>query len=186
MSGSVSELVAKWLSTTGIDPTRLIDTTDVEFDQLQLSVDPLQSNDALEEATSVEVSQQEQTKLLSLSVEIGDEAKVNTTAEACILGKIHLRELTLLCRVFGDSNLSPFSADKIILLKRHFPYSLTSSVLLANLCWEFAMSWNKDITQLESLAAALTVLRQIPMKNLRHGKERLHNFSQPNTFKTYL
>lgn len=32
------------------------------------------------------------------------------------------------------------------------------------------MSWNKDVTQLESLAAALTVLRQIPMKNLRHGK----------------
>nr|XP_012216087.1 PREDICTED: rab3 GTPase-activating protein non-catalytic subunit isoform X1 [Linepithema humile] len=142
--GSVSELVAKWLSTTGIDPTRLIDTTDVEFDQLQLSVDSLQSNDALDEATSVEVPQQEQTKLLSLSVEIGDEAKVNTTAEACIL-------------------------DKMILLKRHFPYSLTSSVLLANLCWEFAMSWNKDVTQLESLAAALTVLRQIPMKNLRHG-----------------
>lgn len=56
------------------------------------------------------------------------------------------------------------------LLKRHFPYSLTSSVLLANLCWECAMTWNKDVTQLDSLAAALTVLRQIPMKNMRHGK----------------
>lgn len=60
----------------------------------------------------------------------------------------------------------------MILLKRHFPYSLTSSVLLANLCWEFAMSWNKDVTQLDLLAAALTVLRQIPMKNMKHG--RLH------------
>lgn len=58
----------------------------------------------------------------------------------------------------------------MILLKRHFPYSLTSSVLLANLCWEFAMSWNKNVSQLESLAAALTVLRQIPMKHMRHGK----------------
>ncbi|EFN66869.1 Rab3 GTPase-activating protein non-catalytic subunit [Camponotus floridanus] len=57
----------------------------------------------------------------------------------------------------------------MILLKRHFPYSLTSSVLLANLCWEFAMSWNKDVTQLDLLAAALTVLRQIPMKNMKHG-----------------
>lgn len=56
------------------------------------------------------------------------------------------------------------------LLKRHFPYSLTNSVLLANLCWEFAMSWNKDVTQLDSLATALTVLRQIPMKNMKHGK----------------
>jgi len=57
----------------------------------------------------------------------------------------------------------------MILLKRHFPYSLTSSVLLANLCWEFVMSWNKDITQLESLAAALNVLQYIPMKHMRHG-----------------
>lgn len=107
-SGSVSELVAKWLSTTGVDPTRLIDTTDVEFDQLQLSVNSLQSNDALEEATEVEVPQQEHTKLLSLSVEIGDEAKVNTTAEACILGKIYLREITLLDCAFNDFNLSFF------------------------------------------------------------------------------
>lgn len=88
----MSELVAKWLSTTGIDPARLIDTTDVEFDQLQLSIDPLQMTDALDEATAIEVSQQEQPKLLSLSVEIGDEAKTNMTAEAYILGKIHLRE----------------------------------------------------------------------------------------------
>ncbi|XP_031368306.1 rab3 GTPase-activating protein non-catalytic subunit isoform X3 [Apis dorsata] len=59
--------------------------------------------------------------------------------------------------------------EKIKLLKRHFPYSLTSSVLLANICWEFAMSWNKDISQLKSLEAALSVLRQIPMKRMRHG-----------------
>ncbi|XP_014472926.1 PREDICTED: rab3 GTPase-activating protein non-catalytic subunit isoform X1 [Dinoponera quadriceps] len=142
--GSVSELVAKWLSTTGIDPARLIDTTDIEFDQLQLSMDSLQLNDALDEASAIDVPQQEQTKLLSLSVEIGDEAKVDSTAEACIL-------------------------DNMVMLKRHFPYSLTSSVLLANLCWEFAMSWNKDVSQLESLAAALAVLRQIPMKHMRHG-----------------
>lgn len=71
------------------------------------------------------------------------------------------------------------------LLKRHFPYSLTSSVLLANLCWEFAMSWDKDVTQLDSLAAALTVLRQIPMKNMRHGKCAFTLFFQttPTTLK---
>ncbi|KAL0113487.1 hypothetical protein PUN28_012561 [Cardiocondyla obscurior] len=141
--GSVSELVAKWLGTTGIDPARLIDTTDVEFDQPQsMNFVQLSADDTLSEETAVDVSEQEQLKLLSLSVEIGDE--VNTTVEACVL-------------------------DKITILKRHFPYSLTSSVLLANLCWEFAMSWDRDVTQLDSLAAALTVLRQIPMKNMRHG-----------------
>lgn len=173
----MSELVAKWLSTTGIDPARLIDTTDVEFDQLQLSIDPLQMTDALDEATAIEVPQQEQSKLLSLSVEIGDEAKTNMTAEAYILGKIHLRKITLLFTfyiVYYKSLL--FFPDKMILLKRHFPYSLTSSVLLANLCWEFAMSWNKDVTQLDLLAAALAVLRQIPTKNMKHGKQHLHCF----------
>ncbi|XP_011867748.1 PREDICTED: rab3 GTPase-activating protein non-catalytic subunit isoform X2 [Vollenhovia emeryi] len=144
--GSVSELVAKWLGTTGIDPGQLIDTSDVEFDQLQLSVDSVQltADDTLSEATPVQVPRHERTKLLSLSVEIGNEAKVDTTAEARII-------------------------DDMTLLKRHFPYSLTSSVLLANLCWEFAMSWDKDVTQLDSLAAALAVLRQIPMKHTRHG-----------------
>lgn len=92
-SGSVSELVGKWLSTTGIDPARLIDTTDVEFDQLQLSVDSLQLTDALDEASAIEVPQQEQPKLLSLSVEIGDEAKTDTTVEACILGKTRIRKI---------------------------------------------------------------------------------------------
>ncbi|KYN05982.1 Rab3 GTPase-activating protein non-catalytic subunit [Cyphomyrmex costatus] len=143
--GSVSELVAKWLSTTGINPARLIDTTDIEFDQLQLPVDSLQFTDT-NEATAVKVFQQERIKFLSLSIE--NKAKINTTTEAYILGK---------------------KKKTMALLKCHFPYSLTSSVLLANLCWEFAMSWDKDVTQLDSFAAALTVLRQIPMKNMRHG-----------------
>lgn len=61
-------------------------------------------------------------------------------------------------------------SEHIMLLKRHFPYSLTSSVLLANVCWEFAMSWNKDISQIKSLESALFVLQQIPSKQMRNGK----------------
>ncbi|XP_012253512.2 rab3 GTPase-activating protein non-catalytic subunit isoform X2 [Athalia rosae] len=142
--GSVSEIVAKWLSTTGLDPARLIDTTDVEFDQMQLSMDSLKMVGSLDEAAATELSQQEQLKLLSVSVEVGSEAEADSTAQAIII-------------------------EKITLLKRSFPYSLTSSVLLANLCWEFSMTWNKDVTQLKALEAALAVLRQIPMKHMRQG-----------------
>ncbi|OXU28898.1 hypothetical protein TSAR_008176 [Trichomalopsis sarcophagae] len=142
--GSVSEIVAKWLSSAGVDPTRLIDTTDIEFDQLQLSIDSLKLAGSLDEAKAVELLQQDSKALLSVSVEIGSEAKTEQTALANVL-------------------------DKISLLKRHFPYSLTSSVLLANLSWEFVMFWNRDITKLEALEAALSVLRQIPMKRIRHG-----------------
>ena len=52
----------------------------------------------------------------------------------------------------------------------YFPYSLSTSVLLSNLCWEFVMAWNKDIKQLEALEAALNVLPLIPVKRVRHGK----------------
>lgn len=94
-SGSVSELVTKWLGTTGVDPARLIDTTDVEFDRLRLSANSVQltADDTLSEATAIEVPRDEQTKLLSLSVEIGNEAKVDTTAETCVLGKTYFHFL---------------------------------------------------------------------------------------------
>lgn len=62
-----------------------------------------------------------------------------------------------------------FFSERISMLKRHFPYSLTSSVLLANLCWEFVMAWSRNVANLEALEAALAVLRQIPMKPMRQG-----------------
>ncbi|XP_058803180.1 rab3 GTPase-activating protein non-catalytic subunit isoform X2 [Phymastichus coffea] len=144
--GSVSEIVAKWLSSAGVDPARLIDTTDVEFEQLRLvAADSAQLSSSSDEAKAVELKlQQHPTALLPVSVEIGREAYPKPTALANVL-------------------------DQVALLKRYFPYSLTSSVLLANLAWEYVISWNKDITKLQALEAALTVLRQIPLSKARHG-----------------
>lgn len=142
--GSVSEIVAKWIASTGIDPSELIDTTDTEFDHMQTTNDFLELPNSSDEICNVDVSQFDLKKPFSIFSDIKNEDKDNINITACIL-------------------------EKIKLLKRHFPYSLTSSVLLANICWEFAMSWNKDISQLKSLEAALSVLRQIPMKRMRHG-----------------
>lgn len=36
------------------------------------------------------------------------------------------------------------------------------------------MMWNKDVTQLDALEAALAVLRQIPMKHMRQGSLKYH------------
>ncbi|XP_076636420.1 rab3 GTPase activating protein isoform X2 [Colletes latitarsis] len=143
--GSVSEIVAKWIASTGIDPSQLVDATDIEFNQTQLTNDSLEITNFLDEASNVsDDSQQDSIKFSTIYNEFKNESEGNTVASKCIL-------------------------ERIRLLKRHFPYSLTSSVLLANLCWEFAMSWNKDISQLNSLEAALSILRQIPMKHMRHG-----------------
>ncbi|CAL7946204.1 unnamed protein product [Xylocopa violacea] len=146
--GSVSEIVAKWIASTGIDPAQLIDTTDTEFTHLRLmSLELLNSSD---ETCDVNDSQSDLEKPLSVSLDGVD--LVNTKNEDK-----------------GSANVTTCILERIKVLKRHFPYSLTSSVLLANICWEFAMSWNKDISQLKSLEAALSVLQQIPMKHMRHG-----------------
>ncbi|KZC10899.1 Rab3 GTPase-activating protein non-catalytic subunit [Dufourea novaeangliae] len=143
--GSVSEIVAKWIVSTGIDPVQLVDMTDIEFDQAQLTNNCLGLTSATDETCNTDASQHEAEKPSLTSDEIGNEVKDDTTATTCIL-------------------------ERITLLKRYFPYSLTSSVLLANVCWEYAMSWNKDVSQIKSLESALSVLRQIPMKHMRHGK----------------
>lgn len=142
--GSISEIVAKWLSAAGLDPTRLIDTTDIEFEHIQYSKDFMQRIGSLDEACAVELTRQDRDKLLSLAVEVGSEAKDDQTALSYVI-------------------------DKISLLKKHFPYSLTSSVLLANLCWEYVMFWCRDINNLEALEAALGILRQIPNKRMQQG-----------------
>ncbi|XP_033310060.1 rab3 GTPase-activating protein non-catalytic subunit isoform X2 [Bombus bifarius] len=143
--GSVSEIVAKWITSTGIDPSQLVDTTDTEFDHARPTNDSLEVLNSSDEICNVDdVLQSNVEKHLLESLDTESEEKDSTNANICIL-------------------------ERIKLLKGHFPYSLTTSVLLANICWEFAMSWNKDISQLKSLEAALCVLRQIPMKRMRHG-----------------
>ncbi|XP_076244895.1 rab3 GTPase activating protein isoform X2 [Calliopsis andreniformis] len=122
--GSVSEIVAKWIASTGIDPAMLIDTTDIEFDQTQLTNDSLEGLHSLNNTFNVSDVPSEDSVEPSMPVEVENEVKSDPSATTCIL---------------------------------------------ANVCWEFAMSWNKDISQLKSLEAALYVLRQIPMKHMKHG-----------------
>ncbi|XP_043526557.1 rab3 GTPase-activating protein non-catalytic subunit isoform X1 [Frieseomelitta varia] len=144
--GSVSEIVAKWITSTGIDPSQLIDTTDTEFDHIRSTSDSLEIANSSDEICNVDdISQPNLEKPFSETLVTKNEDKDSTNA-------------TILCIL-----------ERIKLLKNHFPYSLTTSVLLANICWEFAMSWNKDISQLKSLEAALSVLQLIPMKRMRHG-----------------
>lgn len=138
--GSISEIVAKWLSSTGVHPAQLVNLADVEFEQLHF----MENATPDKETSSVNLEQEIAIISLSSSVENQTEETTKKTAQAWVL-------------------------EKLSLLKHHFPYSLTSSVLLANLCWEFAMAWNKNVSELQGLDAALTVLRHIPMKHMQYG-----------------
>jgi hypothetical protein len=61
-------------------------------------------------------------------------------------------------------------AANLSTLKRHFPYSLSSSILLANLCWEFILTWHRNVDELDALRAAVKCLQTVPSPHLREGK----------------
>ncbi|XP_015117604.1 rab3 GTPase-activating protein non-catalytic subunit [Diachasma alloeum] len=138
--GSISEIVAKWLSSSGVDPESLIDPH-VEYSQAV-------------EVASRDVEGQAAEK--SNGPHSNDDNATVKEDKGSVLER-HLDPVTREV------------SEKISLLRQHFPYSLTSSILLANLCWEFVMHWSKNVTKLQSLEVALNILRKIPSKCMRHG-----------------
>ncbi|KAL1494755.1 hypothetical protein ABEB36_010302 [Hypothenemus hampei] len=59
------------------------------------------------------------------------------------------------------------------ILKQQFPYSLEASNLLVNMCWEYALAWRKEITNLEYLRVALTCLYTVPDRCVKDGLYQL-------------
>lgn len=108
--GSVSEIVARWLTTVGIDPEMLLINNKLS----ELS-DP--SDDDLNM-----ISTQDQRDFLN-------------------------EEL-----VFKNFNL----------LKNHWPYSLDPGMILANMCWEYALQWKNNLETLDYLKASVACLEAIP------------------------
>ncbi|KAJ4428920.1 hypothetical protein ANN_25916 [Periplaneta americana] len=137
-ASSVSQLVAQWLSSTGIDPHRLVDLSDVEFDSVEQQEQPGEES-RFRKTTSLDIKEGSK-----LEVEQGSEVTPANEHETEIL-----------------SNLST--------LKRHFPYSLSSSILLANLCWEFMLTWHRNVDELNALRAAIKCLQVIPSPHLKEG-----------------
>lgn len=84
----MSEIVAKWIASTGIDPSELIDTTDTEFDHMRTTNDFLEVPNSSDEISNADnVSQFDLEKSLSISSDIKNENKDNINTTSCILGK---------------------------------------------------------------------------------------------------
>nr|CAD7257648.1 unnamed protein product [Timema shepardi] len=139
--GSVSELVARWLSYSGVEPQRLVDWSDYEFDK-----------DCSEQQEAPADDENPQQRSLSLGVREGTKMRTVVGAEVLGGGEDHAQVL-----------------EHLALLKRYFPYSLTSSVLLANLCWEYLLAWQHGVDALEALDAAILCLRNIPSPHMMKG-----------------
>lgn len=50
------------------------------------------------------------------------------------------------------------SVSYVELLRKHFPFSLRSGVLLCHLVWEYASAWNKNVEKMELLATSIEYL----------------------------
>lgn len=63
------------------------------------------------------------------------------------------------------------SVSYVELLRKHFPFSLRSGVLLCQLAWEYASAWNKNVEKMELLATSIEYLDLIDESDfaLKHG-----------------
>nr|CAI5849691.1 unnamed protein product [Callosobruchus analis] len=63
--------------------------------------------------------------------------------------------------------------DQLDLMKVQFPYSLDSSALLANLAWEYALDWQKDIQNFSKLHAGIKCLEYVQNVQIKQGLYQL-------------
>lgn len=126
--GSVSELIARWLTLKGASP-RFITLNEVNYQNSLL--------------TEQSVSHQKDTP--------------NPTVIAAEDLEIINSEMVF---------------DHLNILRKQFPYSLNSNILLTNMAWEYALSWQKDIQDIPKLEAGLNCLNHITEPHLKKG---LHN-----------
>ncbi|XP_021929910.1 rab3 GTPase-activating protein regulatory subunit-like [Zootermopsis nevadensis] len=143
--GKVSELVAQWLSSAGLDPCKLVDMSDVEFENLE--------QEQTEESSLRKTASADIKEGCKLEVEQGTEATPANEHETEILANLAI-------------------------LKCHFSYSLSSSILLANLCWEFMLAWHHNVDELNALHAAVKCLQAVPSPHLKAGKMLILGFCQ--------
>lgn len=142
--GAISEQVAKWLTSCGLDPKLLIDSSDIEQSDKNVGLAshtlPMQEDEPGPEDKS-EVRIREGIPLLA---EKAIEASSVFAPRAGILEKIHL-------------------------LRKRFPYSLCGSALIANVSWEFLLEWHKCPERIDILNAVVTCLQMIPNIHVRQG-----------------
>ncbi|XP_050071788.1 rab3 GTPase-activating protein regulatory subunit [Anopheles maculipalpis] len=150
--GIVSELVAKWISSTGIDPPMLV--IEVPPEATELDPKPVGQEEASSEKDSEKHSRRERNRRLAL-----------------------MKANLLLTSEYGPSKedgeqeeLDPVLYN-LNILRLHFPFSLDSGQLLAQLAWEYIGAWSRNMANVACLQAGLASLKAIPrlQYSIKHG-----------------
>uniref|UniRef100_A0A182NQE9 Rab3 GTPase-activating protein regulatory subunit n=1 Tax=Anopheles dirus TaxID=7168 RepID=A0A182NQE9_9DIPT len=154
--GIVAELVAKWIAATGIDPPTLV----IEVTQEATEIDS-KLPDVVDEP------QQQQPR--------NDGEKTNRRERNRRLALIKAN--LLLTSEYGPSKegdeqeeLDPVLYN-LNILRLHFPFSLDSGQLLAQLAWEYIGAWSRNMANGACLQAGLASLKAIPrlQYSIKHG-----------------
>ncbi|XP_065207798.1 rab3 GTPase-activating protein non-catalytic subunit isoform X2 [Planococcus citri] len=127
--GSISELVAKWIVSMGLNPELLF------------------LNDV-----SVLINDKSSPKKSLLGIQEGIALTIDPSVEARPLKSNEKEILDLL--------------EKLVAI---FPYSLNANSLLANMTWEYVLTWKKCINDLRPLEAAIATLQMIRCPHIKHG-----------------
>lgn len=139
VSGSISEYVARWIISLGLDP-ELLSTTDVS---------PSNSDRGAEKSSPK--------KFLLGDVQEGTVLSVDPCSEAKAVKPNEKEILDLL--------------EKLIAT---FPYSLNCNSLLANMTWEYVLTWKRGINDLRPLEAAIRTLKLIRCPHVKHGRSLIY------------
>ncbi|KAF5291197.1 hypothetical protein FQA39_LY14439 [Lamprigera yunnana] len=68
-----------------------------------------------------------------------------------------------------DNNGDNLVFEHLNIIRKQFPYSLDSGVLLANMCWEYALAWQKNLHEFSYLKSSIKCLEHIPQPHLKQG-----------------
>nr|XP_018910161.1 PREDICTED: rab3 GTPase-activating protein non-catalytic subunit [Bemisia tabaci] len=142
--GFICELVAKWLGANAIHPDFIIDKNDIEF-----HLNNVESPKA--NAKRKRDSSPPKKSLMSPILE-GSYVEVDESREA---KPVNQHEAYIL--------------ESLIQLKKHFPYILSSSNILANLAWEYILAWQRSLETMELFSSAVQCLRLTPSLDLKQG-----------------
>lgn len=137
--GSVTELTAQWLTSCGLDPQNIVINEIIYKNTLK---DSLESGDSKDKNAD-------------------EKASYDNSCDLEISEGMHLDVIE---QVKSDPTFKYLN-----LLKQQFPYSLESSSLIANMCWEYALAWRKDICNLEYLKAALKCMISVTNGCIKQG-----------------
>lgn len=141
-TGAISEQVAKWLTSSGVDPKLLIDSSDIELSDKNVGL--VNRTIEIDEPSPEDKSEVRIREGIPLMPEKGIEASSVSAPCARILDTIHS-------------------------LRKRFPYSLCGSALIANVSWEFLLEWHKCPERMDILNAVVTCLQMIPNIHIRQG-----------------